>query len=275
MKIVTLTKLKRVLKPHTATLVGDVFDLFSIEHIRYLRACSKVGRPLVVIVQADKTARVRLGFGRPVMSERRRATLVAALDFIDHVLILEKPSDYRKYLEIIKPRNYVYPIGIMKHRRHTARLITENFPNIKVHFLENNLHRYDPEFLSKFTLARREYSEIKDPIIRRLYSVADNSKAVIGKISALITSNGKIEMESDNDESKNMHAEHIVIKKAKSQGVDLKKAELYILIPPCKLCSQEIFRNKITRVYYLHSYGNDDGIKFLRKHGIKVKRLTT
>lgn len=273
MKIVTLTKLKRVLKPHTATLVGDVFDLFSIEHIRYLKACSKVGHPLVVIVQADKTARVRLGFGLPIMSERRRAMLVAALDFVDHVLILEKPSDYRKYLEIIKPRNYVYPLGVMKHRRHTARLITENFPDIKIHFLKNNLYHYSIDFLAKRTLARRDYSKIKNLIIRRLYFVADNSKAVIGKISALITSNGKIIAESDNIESKNMHAEHIVIKKAKSQGVDLKKAKLYILIPPCKLCSQEILRNKITRVYYLHPYGNDDGIKLLYKNGIKVRKI--
>jgi len=52
MKITTLSKLTKNLKPFTATLVGDVFDLFNIEHVRYLRKCSKVGRPLVVVVQA-------------------------------------------------------------------------------------------------------------------------------------------------------------------------------------------------------------------------------
>lgn len=273
MKIVTLSKLKKTLKPYTATLVGDVFDLFNIEHLRYLRECGKIGRPLVVIVQADKTARIRLGFNRPIMNERQRAEVIAALEFVDFVLILGKPSDYEKYLEIIKPRNYVYPKGIMKHRRYTARLITEKFPNIKISFLENNLHRYSIDFLTKRILARRDYSKIKNPIMRRLYFVADNSKAAIGKISALITSNEKIVAESDNIESKNMHAEHIVIKKAKSQGVDLERAKLYVLIPPCKLCAQEILKNKITQIYYLHPYGNDDGIKFLRKHGIKVKKM--
>ncbi|MBU3964727.1 hypothetical protein KJ562_03355 [Patescibacteria group bacterium] len=273
MKIITLSKLKETIKPYTATLVGDIFDLFNIEHLRYLRECSKVGRPLVVIVQSDKTARIRLGFNRPIIGERHRAEIIAAFEFVDFVLILEKPSDYEKYLRIIKPRNYVYPKGIMRHRKYTARLITEKFPNIKIFFLENNLHRYTTDFFAKRILARRNYSKIKNPIIRRLYFIADNSKAAIGKISALITFSGKIVAESDNIESKNMHAEHIVIEKAKSQQIDLRKAKLYILIPPCKLCAQEILKNKITQIYYLHPYGNDDGIKFLRKHGINVKRI--
>ena len=273
MKIVTLSKLTKKLKPFTATLVGDVFDLFNIEHLRYLRSCSKVGRPLVVIVQADKTAKIRSGFNKPIMNERQRAQMVAALEFVDFVLTLEKPSDYEKYLQIIKPRNYVYPKGIMKHRKFTARLITEKFPNIKIFFLDNNLYLYDTNFILKNILARRDYSKIRNPIIRRLYFIADNSKAAIGKISALITSNDKIVAESDNIESKNMHAEQVALKKAKSKGIDFKKAKLYILIPPCKLCAREILKNQITQIYYLHSYGNGDGIKFLRAQGIKVKKM--
>ena len=273
MKIITLSKLTKKLQPFTATLVGDVFDFFNIEHVRYLRACSKVGRPLVVVVQADKTAKIRSGFGRPLMNERQRAGMVAALEFVDFVLILERPSDYEKYLQIIRPQNYIYPKGIMKHREFTARLITEKFPSIKIFFLDNNLHQYDADFFIKRLQTRREYSKIKNPIIRRLYFIADNSKATIGKISALITFNNKIVAESDNIESKSLHAEQIVLRKAKLKGVNLKKAKLYILIPPCKLCAQEILRNQLTKIYYLHLYGNDDGIRFLRAHGIRVQKM--
>jgi len=273
MKIITLSKLTKKIKPFTATLTGDVFDLFNIEHVRYLRECSKVGRPLVVVVQADKTAKIRSGFSRPVMDERQRAEMVAALEFVDFVLILERPSDYEKYLRIIKPKNYIYPKGIMKHRKFTSRLITEKFPNIKIFFLDNNLHQYDADFLTKRLHARREYSKIKNPITRRLYFIADNSKATIGKISALITFNNKIMAESDNIEGKSLHAEQIVLRKAKLKGVNLKKAKLYILIPPCKLCAQEILKNQLTQIYYLHPYGNDDGIKLLRTHGVKVKKF--
>lgn len=273
MKIITLSKLTKKLKPFTATLVGDVFDLFNIEHVHYLRECSKAGRPLVVVVQADKTAKIRSGFGRPIVNERQRAEMVAALEFVDFVLILEKPSDYEKYLQIIKPRNYIYPKSIMKHRKFTARLITEKFPSIKIFFLDNDLHQYDADFLIKRLQTRRDYSKIKNPIARRLYFIADNSKAAIGKISALITLNNKIVAESDNLESKSLHAEQIVLRKAKLKGVNFKKANLYILIPPCKLCAQEILKNQLTQIYYLHPYGNDDGIKFLRTHGVKVKKF--
>ncbi len=273
MKIITLSKLTKKIKPFTATLTGDVFDLFNIEYVRYLRECSKVGRPLVVVVQADKTAKIRSGFSRPVMDERQRAEIIAALEFVDFVLILERPSDYEKYLRIIKPRNYIYPKGIMKHRKFTARLITEKFPNIKIFFLDNNLCQYNADFLIRRLQARRDYSKIKNPIARRLYFIADNSKATIGKISALITLNNKIVAESDNVESKSLHAEQIVLKKAKLKGVNLKKAKIYILIPPCKLCAQEILKNQLTQIYYLHPYGNDDGIKFLRAHGIKVQKM--
>lgn len=273
MKITTLSKLTKKLKPFTATLVGDVFDLFNIEHVRYLRECSKVGRPLVVIVQADKTAKIRSGFGKPIMNEKQRAEMIAALEFVDSVLILERPSDCEKYLQIIKPKNYIYPKGIMKHRKFTARLITEKFPNIKIFFLDNNLHQYGANFLIKKLQACRDYSKIKDSIIRRLYFIADNSKASIGKISALVTFNNKIVAESDNIERQDMHAEQVVLKKAKSKRIDLRKAKLYILIPPCKLCAREILKNKITQIYYLHYYGNDDGIKFLQAHGIKVKKM--
>ena len=120
---------------------------------------------------------------------------------------------------------------------------------------------------------RRDYSKIKNPIARRLYFIADNSKAATGKISALITLNNKIVAESDNIESQDMHAEQIVLKKAKLKRIDLKKAKLYILIPPCKLCAQEILKSQLTKIYYLHPYGNDDGIKFLRAYGIKVQKM--
>jgi tRNA(Arg) A34 adenosine deaminase TadA len=136
-------------------------------------------------------------------------------------------------------------------------LITDKFPNIKIFFLDNNLYKYDDDYLMKKLLVHRDYSKIKNSIARRLYFIADNSKAAIGKISALITFNGKIVAESDNVESQDMHAEQIVIRKARLKRVDFRKSKLYILIPPCKLCAQEILKNGIRQIYYLHSYGTD------------------
>jgi len=273
MKIITLSKLKKTLKPNTVTLVGTDFDLFNIEQLKFLRKCSKVGRPLVVIVQADATAKIRLGYNRPIINEKQRAEIVATLEFVDYVLILPRPSDYEEYLKIIKPKKYIYPKGIIKHRKYTAGLIMDKFPNTKIFFLDHGMYNFNADYLVQQILARRNYSKIKNPIIRQLYYTADNSKAIIGKISALIVVNNKIIAKSDNNESKDIHAEYTVIDIAKSKGVDLEKAKLYILIPPCSHCAKYIIKNKISKVYYLHSYGNDDGIKLLNKNGIKVGRV--
>ncbi|MFH0873330.1 MAG: deaminase [Candidatus Komeilibacteria bacterium] len=273
MKIVTISNLARKIRPYTVTLVGDVFDLISIEHIRFLQKCSQAGRPLIVVVQADKTAKVRLGFNRPIFNQRERAETIAALEFVDFVLILEKPSDYDEYLKIIKPRIYVYPTGIAKHRKYAASLISTHYPKTKVIFIKSHIQRYSIDQLIEKVSKKRDYARIKNPITRRLYFIADNSKARVGRISALMTLGNRIVAESDNLEANNMHAEHIVIEKARKKHIDLRKSQLYVLIPPCILCAQEIIKNKVPKVYYLHSYGNDDGLALLKDHGIFVKKM--
>jgi len=272
-KIVKLSEINRFVKPFTATLVGGVFDLFHVGHLRYLRRCSEIGRPLAAIVQSDKTVRVRKGFNRPVIEEKRRAEIVAALGFVDFVLILDKPSHYEKYLEIIKPKYYVFSKETMHYRKHRAKLIKEKFPKTKVVFLEKEVAGMSTSNIIKKLLAQRDYAKIKNKIVRRLYYLADNSKASTGKISSLITFHGKIIAESDNLESKDIHAEHIVINKAKSKKIPLEQCILYVLIPPCILCAQEILKSKIKKIFYLHPYGNDDGIKLLRDNKIIVKKF--
>ncbi len=276
MKVTTLSKLKKVLKPHTATLVQGAFDLFHVGHLRYLKKCSAIGRPLIVIVQSNKTVRIRKGFNRPIISEKHRAEIIAALDFVDYVLILDKPLYNEKYLNIIRPKNFVFSKETMNYRKSRQKLINDKFPDIKVIFLEKSLRNYSTSLLVKKLLAKRDYSKIKNLITRRLYEISDQGKSTIGRISALIASKGKIVAASENIEGRkeSLHAEHMVIEDAKSKGINLKSTKLYVLIPPCIFCAREIVENKIPEVYYLHSYGNDDGVTLLRKHGIKIKKLT-
>ncbi len=274
-EVITLVKLKKRISPYDSTLVGGVFDLFHVGHLRYLKQCSELKRPLIVAVQSDRTVRIRKGFNRPIINQARRAEIVAALGFVDFVLILDKPSHHHHYLKTIKPEYYVFSKETMKHRTNRARLIKEEFPYTKIVFLNKDVRQSSTSFIAKKILAQRDYDKIEDPIIRRLYYLADHSKASIGKISALLKYQEKIVAESDNIESLDIHAEEIIMKKAKSMNVPLNKTELYILIPPCILCAQKILENNIKKVYYLHEYGNDDGMQFLRKNNIKVEKINS
>lgn len=67
------------------SLCHGVFDVLHEGHLRYLEEAKRVGDTLVVSVTGDKY--VNKGPGRPYFNENIRATMVAALNIVDYVLI--------------------------------------------------------------------------------------------------------------------------------------------------------------------------------------------
>jgi D-beta-D-heptose 7-phosphate kinase/D-beta-D-heptose 1-phosphate adenosyltransferase len=69
------------------------FDLIHPGHVRYLGAARRLGDVLVVGVNSDASARrLRKGPGRPVVRERDRAEVVAALEVVDFVTLFEQDT---------------------------------------------------------------------------------------------------------------------------------------------------------------------------------------
>ncbi len=63
------------------------FDLLHVGHVRSLEQAAQLGDILVVGVNRDRRVRAIKGAGRPVVPERQRAEVVAALDCVDHVAL--------------------------------------------------------------------------------------------------------------------------------------------------------------------------------------------
>ncbi|HLD15706.1 MAG TPA: deaminase [Candidatus Nanoarchaeia archaeon] len=270
--IIKLKDVSKLIKPYTATMVGGVFDLFHTGHLNYLLDCAKYGRPLVVIVQSDKTVRYRKGLNRPIISQDRRAKIISALEIVDYAIILDKPSHYNKYMAAIKPKTFVFSKENMKYRLNRKRIINENFPKVNVVFVKKRTKRVSTSFIVNKILEKPDYSKIKDSLKRKLYKLADETISNIGKVAALIKYKEKIVAKSSNISKKDVHAEVIAIKQAKKKGLPLNLCELYILISPCVMCANEILKSNIKKVFYVNPYGNDDGIKLLRNNGVFVKR---
>jgi rfaE bifunctional protein nucleotidyltransferase chain/domain len=93
-KILSREGLHDVLDEHrragrTVVFANGVFDLLHVGHVRYLQEARAEGDLLIVGVNSDASTRSLKGAGRPILTERARASLVAALAAVNYVVIFD------------------------------------------------------------------------------------------------------------------------------------------------------------------------------------------
>ena len=74
------------------------FDILHPGHTRYLWAARSLGDYLVVAVNSDRSVREIKGKGRPVMPQEHRTEVLAALSFVDGVVVFDQDNP----LEVIR-----------------------------------------------------------------------------------------------------------------------------------------------------------------------------
>lgn len=68
------------------------FDLLHPGHVRLLEQARALGTVLVVAVNSDRSVRALKGAGRPLVPEKERAELLAALTAVDAVSFFDEPT---------------------------------------------------------------------------------------------------------------------------------------------------------------------------------------
>jgi dCMP deaminase len=70
-----------------------------------------------------------------------------------------------------------------------------------------------------------------------------------------------------------LHAESNALAKVAKSTQSCDGATLYITLSPCRDCSKLILQSGIKRVVYSEEYRDLDGLEFLRRAGVEVKKI--
>ena len=83
-----------IARKHGARIVfaNGCFDILHVGHVRYLEGAKALGDLLVVGINADEQVRAQKGEGRPLVPERERAEIIAAIRAVDFVTIFPEPT---------------------------------------------------------------------------------------------------------------------------------------------------------------------------------------
>jgi rfaE bifunctional protein nucleotidyltransferase chain/domain len=81
---------------------NGVFDILHVGHIRYLETARAFGDALIVALNSDRSVRAIKGPSRPIIPEQERAELLAALQFVDAVLVFDEETP-AAIIDVVQP----------------------------------------------------------------------------------------------------------------------------------------------------------------------------
>ena len=105
-KIYPRNALAKILAKRGRTKVvftNGCFDLLHAGHVRLLKKARSLGDVLVVAVNSDRSLKKLKGNGRPLVPERQRAEILAALSCVDYVTIFDEATPLET-IRALRPR---------------------------------------------------------------------------------------------------------------------------------------------------------------------------
>jgi rfaE bifunctional protein nucleotidyltransferase chain/domain len=98
--IQTVKSLKN--KKQTIAFTNGCFDILHEGHVDYLEKAKGRNRVLIVGLNSDKSIKQIKDPRRPILSQEKRARILAALSFVDYVTLFDEPTP-QQLIETLKP----------------------------------------------------------------------------------------------------------------------------------------------------------------------------
>ncbi len=110
-KVIEINELFKIVKESKKegkqiVFTNGCFDILHVGHIRLLKKAKEVGDLLIIGLNSDSSVKSLKGAARPIIPERERAELLAAIKYIDYITIFTE-STASRVLSILKPDIYV------------------------------------------------------------------------------------------------------------------------------------------------------------------------
>ena len=107
LKIQAIAKIKdviigRKMQGEKIVFTNGCFDLLHVGHVRYLREARSHGDCLLIGLNSDHSIQAIKGEKRPILPQEQRAEVLAALEFVDLVVIFEEPDPLR-LIALVQP----------------------------------------------------------------------------------------------------------------------------------------------------------------------------
>lgn len=110
-KIKPITEMEEIVKElkkqgKKIVTCNGCFDILHTGHIKFLNEAKQQGDVLIVGLNSDSSVKQNKGPKRPINNEKDRATVLAALEMVDYVVIFNEKTPI-ELLEAIKPHVHI------------------------------------------------------------------------------------------------------------------------------------------------------------------------
>jgi rfaE bifunctional protein nucleotidyltransferase chain/domain len=97
------------------------FDILHVAHINLLKKAKKEGDVLIVLLNSDMSIKNFKAINRPIIPEKERAEMLAALEYVDYVTIFEE-DDPNELIKKLRPHKMAkggtfIPKRVEKHKQ--------------------------------------------------------------------------------------------------------------------------------------------------------------
>ncbi|MEM7371582.1 MAG: D-glycero-beta-D-manno-heptose 1-phosphate adenylyltransferase [Bacteroidota bacterium] len=88
-------------KGEQVVFTNGCFDLIHLGHVDYLEKARALGDRLIIGLNSDRSVRLLKGERRPLLDEQARARVLAAMEFVDGLVLFEEETPYDLIRQIL------------------------------------------------------------------------------------------------------------------------------------------------------------------------------